>query len=156
MPRNEGRSLGKVATQAKPTILTPHAATSHPPFFIRLLPNFLPLFKRHSSLAHTHSHLLLVFIREMRMGSSWCLLFLFALLSFSSLASSNEEEPGLMMNFYKDSCPQAEDIIREQVKLLYKRHKNTAFSWLRNIFHDCAVEVHILLKTIKMIKTLAS
>ncbi|CAE6183721.1 unnamed protein product [Arabidopsis arenosa] len=26
------------------------------------------------------------------------------------------------------------------VKLLYKRHKNTAFSWLRNIFHDCAVE----------------
>lgn len=46
-----------------------------------------------------------------------------------------------MMNFYKDTCPQAEDIIREQVKLLYKRHKNTAFSWLRNIFHDCAVEV---------------
>lgn len=48
---------------------------------------------------------------------------------------------GLVHNFYKDSCPQAEDIIREQVKLLYKRHKNTAFSWLRNIFHDCAVEV---------------
>ncbi|MQL10622.1 hypothetical protein EI010_25775, partial [Escherichia coli] len=22
----------------------------------------------------------------------------------------------------------------------YKRHKNTAFSWLRNIFHDCAVQ----------------
>ncbi|PPD84941.1 hypothetical protein GOBAR_DD18115 [Gossypium barbadense] len=44
------------------------------------------------------------------------------------------------MNFYKDSCPQAEDIIKEQVKLLYKRHKNTAFSWLRNIFHDCAVQ----------------
>ncbi|CAN8231056.1 unnamed protein product [Cochlearia groenlandica] len=51
-----------------------------------------------------------------------------------------EEDPGLMMDFYKDTCPQAEDIIREQVKLLYKRHKNTAFSWLRNIFHDCAVE----------------
>ncbi|CAA6658209.1 unnamed protein product [Spirodela intermedia] len=44
------------------------------------------------------------------------------------------------MNFYKDSCPQAEEIIKEQVGLLYKRHKNTAFSWLRNIFHDCAVE----------------
>lgn len=55
-----------------------------------------------------------------------------------------EAEPGLMMNFYKDTCPQAEDIVREQVKLLYKRHKNTAFSWLRNIFHDCAVEVRKL------------
>ncbi|XP_074357533.1 peroxidase 42-like [Apium graveolens] len=49
--------------------------------------------------------------------------------------------PGLVMNFYKDSCPQAEDIIKEQVQLLYKRHKNTAFSWLRNIFHDCAVQL---------------
>ncbi|KAH1110716.1 hypothetical protein GYH30_009494, partial [Glycine max] len=34
----------------------------------------------------------------------------------------------------------AEDIITEQVKLLYKRHKNTTFSWLRNIFHDCVVQ----------------
>lgn len=62
-------------------------------------------------------------------------------LSATTEAVAMEEEPGLMMNFYKDTCPQAEDIIREQVKLLYKRHKNTAFSWLRNIFHDCAVEV---------------
>lgn len=77
-------------------------------------------------------------------------LFLFALLSFSAvsslktaLAAENEEDPGLVMNFYKDTCPQAEDIIKEQVRLLYKRHKNTAFSWLRNIFHDCAVQVII-------------
>ncbi|KAH9749500.1 peroxidase 42 [Citrus sinensis] len=70
---------------------------------------------------------------------------LLALLSFSAVSlrsalAENEEDPGLVMNFYKDTCPQAEDIIREQVKLLYKRHKNTAFSWLRNIFHDCAVQ----------------
>ena len=63
-----------------------------------------------------------------------------------------EEEPGLMMNFYKDTCPQAEDIIREQVKLLYKRHKNTAFSWLRNIFHDCAVEVRTLSISLCMVE----
>ncbi|KAL8484221.1 hypothetical protein ACS0TY_026788 [Phlomoides rotata] len=44
------------------------------------------------------------------------------------------------MKYYKDSCPQAEEIIKEQVQLLNKRHKNTAFSWLRNIFHDCFVE----------------
>ncbi|PQQ18378.1 heme peroxidase plant/fungal/bacterial [Prunus yedoensis var. nudiflora] len=70
-------------------------------------------------------------------------LFFFALLAFSAVScfAENEEDPGLVMDFYKDSCPQAEDVIREQVKLLYKRHKNTAFSWLRNIFHDCAVQL---------------
>ncbi|TXG47031.1 hypothetical protein EZV62_026325 [Acer yangbiense] len=72
-------------------------------------------------------------------------LFFFALLSLSAVSlrpasAENEEDPGLMMSFYRDACPQAEDIIKEQVKLLYKRHKNTAFSWLRNIFHDCAVQ----------------
>lgn len=76
-------------------------------------------------------------------------LFFIALLSFSAVSAFVFEVeqvasagPGLVMNFYKDSCPQAEDIIKEQVQLLYKRHKNTAFSWLRNIFHDCAVQVH--------------
>ena len=73
------------------------------------------------------------------------LIFL-ALLSLSAVSLSpalaeDEQDPGLVMNFYKETCPQAEDVIREQVKLLYKRHKNTAFSWLRNIFHDCAVQV---------------
>lgn len=77
------------------------------------------------------------------------LLSLFTLLiSSRSLAIAGEEQPnnvcmknpGLALNFYKESCPQAEDLIKSQVKLLYKRHKNTAFSWLRNIFHDCAVQ----------------
>ncbi|KAJ3708417.1 hypothetical protein LUZ61_012122 [Rhynchospora tenuis] len=77
------------------------------------------------------------------------LLSLFTLLSFSSSVSVGGEEGAkfcpknscqLVLNFYKESCPQAEEIIRTQVKLLYKQHKNTAFSWLRNIFHDCAVQ----------------
>ncbi|KAL5730756.1 peroxidase [Ranunculus cassubicifolius] len=72
-------------------------------------------------------------------------LFFLALFSFSAIAlqsafADHQEDIGLVFNFYKDSCPQAEEIIRNQVKLLYKRHKNTAFSWLRNIFHDCAVQ----------------
>ncbi|KAL0917422.1 hypothetical protein M5K25_012480 [Dendrobium thyrsiflorum] len=72
--------------------------------------------------------------------SSSCLcLFLLAVFVLSAVGNG-ESSSGLMMDFYKESCPQAEDIIREQVKLLYKRHKNTAFSWLRNIFHDCAVQ----------------
>jgi len=73
-------------------------------------------------------------------------LILLAVLSISALSLSpshaqDSDNNGLVMNFYKEACPQAEDIIKEQVKLLYKRHKNTAFSWLRNIFHDCAVQV---------------
>ncbi|RYR31132.1 hypothetical protein Ahy_B01g055920 isoform A [Arachis hypogaea] len=75
------------------------------------------------------------------MAPKTCFLFFLALVSFSAvLAFAEEDDPGLVMNFYKETCPQAEDIIKEQVKLLYKRHKNTAFSWLRNIFHDCAVQ----------------
>ena len=80
------------------------------------------------------------------MGSRAVVFFFFflALLSFSASADNGEEEDvGLIMNFYRDSCPQAEDVIREQVRLLYKRHKNTAFSWLRNLFHDCAVQVYM-------------
>lgn len=73
--------------------------------------------------------------------------FLFLSAAFAGNNGNEEEEiikrSGLVMNYYDDTCPQAEDIIKQQVKLLYKRHKNTAFSWLRNIFHDCAVEVII-------------
>ncbi|CAN6457583.1 unnamed protein product [Victoria cruziana] len=69
----------------------------------------------------------------------FCCLFILSTLSPSSFSLADGDS-GLMMNFYKDSCPQAEEIITEQIKLLYKRHKNTAFSWLRNIFHDCAVQ----------------
>lgn len=86
----------------------------------------------------------------MASSSGVALLCLVAVFSLSALrpssvsADQNDEgDPGLVVDFYKDSCPQAEEIIREQVRLLYKRHKNTAFSWLRNIFHDCAVQVYI-------------
>lgn len=82
------------------------------------------------------------------MGSKALFFFFFSFFALASFlawtASAQDDHPegaGLVMNFYKDSCPQAEDVIKEQVKLLYKRHKNTAFSWLRNIFHDCAVQV---------------
>ncbi|KAG5034528.1 hypothetical protein JHK87_009438 [Glycine soja] len=61
-------------------------------------------------------------------------------LSLSPSVAKEGQDNGLVMSFYKESSPQAEDIITEQVKLLYKRHKNTAFSWLRNIFHDCVVQ----------------
>lgn len=71
--------------------------------------------------------------------------------AYDLVSASNTNSNGsyggseLVMNYYENSCPQVEEIIAEQVRLLYKRHKNTAFSWLRNIFHDCAVEVISLL-----------
>ncbi|KAK6133376.1 hypothetical protein DH2020_032886 [Rehmannia glutinosa] len=77
----------------------------------------------------------------MSSNSKPLIIFLLAILYSTILSASAEnEKPTLVINYYRDSCPQAEDIIKEQVKLLYKRHKNTAFSWLRNIFHDCFVE----------------
>ncbi|CAI9087187.1 OLC1v1021197C1 [Oldenlandia corymbosa var. corymbosa] len=79
----------------------------------------------------------------MASSKALCFLLFVAIFSVSAFAAEDNEaqqDPGLVLNFYKDTCPQAEDIIREQVKLLYKRHKNTAFSWLRNLFHDCFVQ----------------
>ncbi|XP_009798594.1 peroxidase 21 [Nicotiana tabacum] len=43
----------------------------------------------------------------------------------------------LQLNYYSESCPRAEEIIKEQVAQLYHKHGNTAVSWIRNLFHDC-------------------
>ncbi|KAK9668842.1 hypothetical protein RND81_13G090600 [Saponaria officinalis] len=46
----------------------------------------------------------------------------------------------LKMNYYSENCPNAEDIIKEEVTKLYHKHGNTAVSWIRNLFHDCMVQ----------------
>lgn len=46
------------------------------------------------------------------------------------------------MNYYSQSCPHAEDIISQEVQKLYEKHGNTAVSWIRNLFHDCMVNVN--------------
>ncbi|KAJ8542192.1 hypothetical protein K7X08_017058 [Anisodus acutangulus] len=46
----------------------------------------------------------------------------------------------LQLNYYSESCPRAEEIIKEQVATLYHKHGNTAVSWIRNLFHDCMVK----------------
>ncbi|KAG6430196.1 hypothetical protein SASPL_108258 [Salvia splendens] len=69
------------------------------------------------------------------------------LLYLCSLSASADNE-GLSMNFYRDSCPQAEEIIKEQVQLLYKRHKNTALSWLRN---NCSCDASLLLDSTRRV-----
>ncbi|XP_073134908.1 peroxidase 21 [Henckelia pumila] len=49
-------------------------------------------------------------------------------------------ESQLQLNYYSESCPKAEEIIKEEVTKLYHKHGNTAVSWIRNLFHDCMVK----------------
>ncbi|CAN4117038.1 unnamed protein product [Withania somnifera] len=62
------------------------------------------------------------------------LLFLPLLLHIHNVRSE------LQLNYYSESCPRAEEIIKEQVATLYHKHGNTAVSWVRNLFHDCMVK----------------
>ncbi|XP_059428606.1 peroxidase 21 [Corylus avellana] len=47
----------------------------------------------------------------------------------------------LQLNYYSQSCPNAEEIIKQEVTKLYDKHGNTAVSWIRNLFHDCMVKL---------------
>ncbi|XP_050230575.1 peroxidase 21 [Mercurialis annua] len=62
----------------------------------------------------------------------------------------------LQSNYYAQSCPRAEGIIKEQVISLYNKHGNTAVSWVRNLFHDCGVkscDASLLLETVNGIES---
>jgi len=47
----------------------------------------------------------------------------------------------LQYNFYRDSCPQAEDIVRSAVTDIYFDHRDLAPSLLHLFFHDCFIKV---------------
>jgi peroxidase len=62
----------------------------------------------------------------------------------------------LVSNYYAQSCPNAEEIIKQQVMTLYEKHGNTAVSWVRNLFHDCAVkscDASLLLESVGSIES---
>ncbi|KAJ6913723.1 hypothetical protein NC651_016072 [Populus alba x Populus x berolinensis] len=62
----------------------------------------------------------------------------------------------LQFNYYAQSCPRAEEIIKEQVIMLYNKHGNTAVSWVRNLFHDCMLkscDASLLLETVNGIES---
>ncbi|KAK6942831.1 hem peroxidase, partial [Dillenia turbinata] len=46
----------------------------------------------------------------------------------------------LQLNYHADTCPRAEEIVKDEVSKLYEKHQNTAVSWVRNLFHDCSVK----------------
>ncbi|KAG0611232.1 hypothetical protein M758_7G125100 [Ceratodon purpureus] len=49
----------------------------------------------------------------------------------------NAESAGLVYDYYKTSCPQAEKIIHDTVFKLYEKKGNIATSLIRYVFHDC-------------------
>lgn len=62
----------------------------------------------------------------------------------------------LQFNYYEQSCPRAEEIIKDQVIKLYNKHGNTAVSWVRNLFHDCMLkscDASLLLETVNGIES---
>ncbi|KAM1576018.1 hypothetical protein PS2_032254 [Malus domestica] len=67
--------------------------------------------------------------------SSFLMFFLFPLLLQFQFGKSE-----LQLNYYSNSCPKAEEVIKQEVTKLYHEHGNTAVSWLRNLFHDCVVQ----------------
>jgi len=48
---------------------------------------------------------------------------------------------GLSWNFYQKACPKVENIIRKELKKVFKRDIGLAAAILRIHFHDCFVQV---------------
>ncbi|KAI3983396.1 hypothetical protein MKX01_013463 [Papaver californicum] len=64
----------------------------------------------------------------------------FITLFFSLILLLHAGESDIRLYYYSESCPRAEEIIKQEVTKLYHIHGNTAVSWVRNLFHDCMVK----------------
>ncbi|KAF8412699.1 hypothetical protein HHK36_000667 [Tetracentron sinense] len=51
-----------------------------------------------------------------------------------------QEELQLEYDFYREKCPQAEQIIRSTMKDIYSENKDISPALLRMLFHDCFIE----------------
>ncbi|XP_031252785.1 putative Peroxidase 48 [Pistacia vera] len=62
--------------------------------------------------------------------------------AFLSMEDENLDQSfrGLEYDFYRDSCPEAEETIRAVVRYLYKVRSDVAPALLRLAFHDCFIE----------------
>lgn len=83
-------------------------------------------------------------------SSGWSLAFPLVVVVFGLLGSAASGQGLLRLNYYAENCPRAEAIIKDQVDKLYQEHGNTAVSWIRNLFHDCMVEVTSLASMLHM------
>ncbi|KAK4285681.1 hypothetical protein QN277_002349 [Acacia crassicarpa] len=74
--------------------------------------------------------------------------FSFSITSLSSRDTSDafpfneriRDGSNLDYDFYRDSCPEAEGIVRSAVTRIYSDHKDIAPAILRLFFHDCFIE----------------
>ncbi|KAH6762374.1 Peroxidase superfamily protein [Perilla frutescens var. hirtella] len=88
------------------------------------------------------------------MATTFASTFIFLLIPLLFQFYSGESD--VQLNYYKESCPRAEEIIKEQVTNLYHKHGNTAVSWIRNLFHDCVVkscDASLLLESVNGIES---
>lgn len=60
-------------------------------------------------------------------------------------ASEASDEGVLVPDYYKESCPRAEKIVRDHVRIAVLRDPRMAASLLRLHFHDCFVMVELFL-----------
>lgn len=58
-----------------------------------------------------------------------------------TLASSFDDELSLDFDFYRETCPQAEAIVRSSMARIYSEHQDVSAALLRLFFHDCFIEV---------------
>lgn len=89
-------------------------------------------------------------------ASTFIFLLIPLLFQFYSGEGEGEGKSEVQLNYYSESCPKAEEIIKEQVSQLYHKHGNTAVSWIRNLFHDCVVkscDASLLLESVSGIES---
>lgn len=75
------------------------------------------------------------------MASVLLALFFSSILIFSIISPGN----ALSLNYYKETCPDVDSIVRDAVKKAAMKDKTVPAALLRMHFHDCFIRVSIII-----------